>query len=140
MPRVKGGTGALRKRKKLLKMTKGFMWGRKSKERLAREALLHALPNMYRSRKLKKRDFRNLWQIKIGAAAKENGMSYSRLIDALKKNNIGLDRKILADLAEHQSEIFKKIVEKVSATKKETASAHSASSGQVGSSGKAEKK
>lgn len=131
MPRVKRGTTSLRKRKKLLKMTKGFMWGRKSKERLAREALLHALPNMYRSRKEKKRNFRKLWQIKIGAAAKENGMSYSRLIDALKKNNVGLDRKILADLAEHQSDIFKKIVEKVSTDKKETASV---------ASGKADKK
>ncbi|MDP3881161.1 MAG: 50S ribosomal protein L20 [bacterium] len=119
MARVKRGTTSLRKRKKLLKMTKGFMWGRKSKERLAREALLHALPNMYRSRKEKKRNFRKLWQIKIGAAAKENGTSYSRLINDLKKNKIGLDRKILADLAEHQPDIFKQLVTTVLDTKKE---------------------
>jgi large subunit ribosomal protein L20 len=117
MARVKRGTTSLRKRKKLLKLTKGFRWGRKNKERLAREALLHALPHMYRARKEKKRNFRRLWQLKIGAAAKENGTSYSKLIDALKKNKVGLDRKILADLAEHQSEIFKKIVEKVSPKK-----------------------
>lgn len=115
MARVKRGTTKLRKRKKVLKQTKGFRWGRKSKERLANEALLHSFSHMFKARKEKKRNFRRLWQLKISAAAREHGMSYSKFMFALKQSNIGLDRKILADLAEHQPEIFKKIVEKVSA-------------------------
>jgi large subunit ribosomal protein L20 len=120
MPRVKRGTTKLRKRKKLLKQTKGFRWGRKSKEKLATEAILHSFSHMFRARKEKKRNFRRLWQLKISAGVREQGMSYSRFINALKKNNIGLDRKILADLAEHQPDIFKKIVEKVSKASKKT--------------------
>lgn len=87
------------------------MWGRKSKERLAREALLHALSNKFVGRKLKKRNFRSLWQIKINAATRENGLSYSQFIHKLKIKNIQLDRKILADLAENHPVVFKKIVE-----------------------------
>ncbi|MEZ4156592.1 MAG: 50S ribosomal protein L20 [Candidatus Paceibacterota bacterium] len=113
MPRVKRGVEANRKRRKVLKATKGFMWGRKSKEHLAKDAILHAYSNMFRSRKIRKRDMRGLWQIKIGAAVKQEGMSYSRFIDALKKKSIGLNRKMLADLAEHQPEVFKKVVESV---------------------------
>ncbi len=112
MARVKSGKTRLKKRKKILKETKGYRWGRKSKLRLAKEAVLHASRHAYRDRRKKKRDFRGLWQIKIGAAAKELGISYSRLIHNLKEKNIGLDRKVLADLAENYPEIFKEIVEK----------------------------
>ncbi len=115
MTRVKRGMGNLRKRKKILKYTKGFKWDRKTKERAAKEALLHAWTHQFMGRKKRKRDFRSLWQVKIGAAVKAEGMSYSKFIGALKKHNIMLDRKILADLAEHQPEIFKKIVTKVTA-------------------------
>ncbi len=111
MTRVKRGTIAHKKREKLLKAAKGFKWGRKSKERLAREALLHAWSNMYVSRKLEKRDSRRLWQTKIGAAARENGINYSRLISGLKKKYIALDRKILSEIAEKHPNIFSKIAE-----------------------------
>lgn len=113
MPRVKRGTIAHKKREKTLKLTKGYRWGRKSKERAAKEALLHALSRQFRGRKEKKRTFRQLWTVKLNAAVRAEGMSYSRFIAALKKKNIALDRKILADLAEHEPKVFKKIVEAV---------------------------
>ena len=110
MSRVKRGTIANKRRKRLLKHTKGFLWSRKTKFRAAKEATLHAWSFQFSDRKKKKRDFRRLWQVKIGAAAKENGISYSKLIDKLHKQNIELDRKILADLAENNPEIFKKVI------------------------------
>lgn len=85
------------------------MWTRKSKFRQAKEATLHAWSFQFADRKKKKRDFRRLWQVKIGAGARENGLSYSKLIAKLKKDNIELDRKILSDLAANHPEIFKKI-------------------------------
>ena len=111
MTRVKRGVTAHKKREKLLRYTKGFRWGRKSKERAAKEALLHAWTNAFRGRKEKKRVYRRLWQVKINAAVRENGMKYSTFINALKKKDIKLDRKILAELAQFEPEIFKKIVE-----------------------------
>ncbi len=111
MARVKRGKTAHKKRERLLKHTKGFRWGRKSKERAAKEALLHSWSRAFKGRKEKKRDFRALWNIKINAGARENGIKYSALINLLKKKNIKLDRKILADLAENEPEVFKKIVE-----------------------------
>lgn len=113
MTRVKRGTMAHKRRKNVLKKTKGFKWGRKSKYRLAKDALKHALVHAYRDRKRKKRDFRRLWQVKINAGAREHGLTYSKFINGLKKANIELDRKILANLAEHKPEVFKKIIEKV---------------------------
>jgi len=86
------------------------MWTRKSKYRQAKEALLHAWSFQFADRKKKKRDFRRLWQIKINAAARDNGLSYSKFINLLKKANIELDRKILSDLGANNPEIFKKIV------------------------------
>ena len=86
------------------------MWTRKSKYRQAKEALLHAWSFEFADRKKKKRDFRRLWQVKISAAAKENGTSYSKLIDKLHKANIELDRKILSELADKHPEIFKEII------------------------------
>jgi len=110
MPRVKRGTIANKRRRNVLRHTKGFRWGRKSKERAAKEALLHAWSHAFRGRKEKKRNFRRLWTVKINAAIREEGMSYSKFIAALKKKKVALDRKILADLAEHDPEIFKKVV------------------------------
>ena len=113
MTRVKRGKIAHKKREKLLKHTKGFRWGRKSKERAAKEALLHAWSHAFKGRKEKKRNFRSLWQVQINAAARNNGLTYSKLISGLKKQNIILDRKILADLAEHEPAIFTQVVDKV---------------------------
>jgi len=113
MPRVKRGTIAHKRRKKVLKQTKGFMWRRKSNYRAAKEALMHAWTRAYQGRKQKKRNFRQLWQIKINAGSREHGLSYSKFINLLKQNKIELDRKILADLAENQPRVFKEIVEKV---------------------------
>ena len=87
--------------------------GRSSKERQAKEALLHAGNYSFAHRKDKKSHNRKLWNIKINAGARELGMSYSRMIDALKKKNIALDRKILADLAEHHPKTFAKVLEAV---------------------------
>lgn len=111
MPRVKRGTIAHKKREKLLKLTKGYRWDRKSKERAAKEALLHSLSRKFKGRKEKKRDYRRLWQVQINAAVRNEGIKYSHFINALNKKNVELDRKILADLAQNEPEIFKKIVE-----------------------------
>jgi large subunit ribosomal protein L20 len=110
MPRVKRGVNAHKHREKTLKYTKGFKWGRKSKERAAKEALLHAWVHAFRGRKEKKRTFRQLWTVKINAAIRDEGMSYSRFISALRVAGIKIDRKILADLAEHEPAVFKKVV------------------------------
>lgn len=113
MTRVKRGKTATKKRKKILKYTKGFRWGRKSKERAAKEALLHAWSHAFRGRKEKKRDYRAMWQVQINAGARASGISYSKLISGLKKQNIILDRKILADLVKNEPKVFEKIVEKI---------------------------
>ena len=111
MTRVKRAISAAKRRRKILHAAKGFRWDRKSKERLAREALLHAWTHAYRDRKRKKREFRRLWNTKINAGAREHGISYSRLVAALKSKRIELDRKILANLAEHEPTVFEKIIE-----------------------------
>ena len=111
MPRVKRGTQAHKKREKILKYTKGFKWGRKSKERAAKEALLHAWTHAFRGRKEKKRTFRALWNIRINAAARGNDMKYNTLIHALKEKNIKLDRKVLSEIAKDKPETFSKIIE-----------------------------
>jgi len=103
----------VKKRKNILKTTKGYRHGRKKLIKLARVAALKAGRYAYRDRKVKKRDFRRLWQIKINAAVRAFEMSYSQFIDKLIKKNIELDRKILADLAEHNPAIFAKIVETI---------------------------
>lgn len=112
MTRVKRGKTANKKRAKILKYTKGFKWGRKSKERAAKEALLHAWPAAFRGRKEKKRDYRRLWQTQINAGARASGLTYGKLIAGLKKQNILLDRKILADIAKNHPAVFEKIVQK----------------------------
>ena len=113
MVRVKRGTITHKRRERLLKHTKGFSWGRKSKYRLAKEALLHAWTHAYFDRRKKKGYFRALWQIQINAACRQHGLSYSKFIHGLKQKKIELDRKILAQLAQNQPEIFKKILEKI---------------------------
>ncbi len=91
--------------------TKGYMWGRKSKLKLAQVAILKAGKNAYRDRRLKKRDMRGLFQTRISAAVKPMGTSYSKFMGALKKANITLDRKILSTIAMNHPEAFKAIVE-----------------------------
>jgi len=113
MVRVKRGVRAHKRRKNVLKHTKGFKWARKSKYKLAKEALLHAWVYSYRDRKNKKRDFRRLQQTKINSAARKSGIPYSKLIHALKERKIELDRKILADFAENNPEIFEKIIKEI---------------------------
>ncbi|MBU1164926.1 50S ribosomal protein L20 [Patescibacteria group bacterium] len=113
MPRVKRGTSHVAKRKKLLKSTKGYKWGRKKTIKLARPAALKAGSYALRDRRVKKRTYRRLWQIKINAAVREHGLSYSKFINLLKKNKIEMDRKILADLAEHEPKVFAQIIKQV---------------------------
>lgn len=113
MTRVKRGTIAHKKRERLLKYTKGFRWGRKSKEALAKEALLHAWEHAFRGRKERKRNFRQLWNVKINSMSRVSGMKYSQLIPALKKKGILLDRKVLAALAEHEPKVFEKVIQAV---------------------------
>ncbi len=115
MPRVKRGTVANKRRKNTLKHTKGFMWTRKNKYRQAKEALLHAWQHQFNDRRKKKGIFRRLWQIQIGAATREQGLSYSRFINGLKLAKIDIDRKILSDLAQHNPEIFNQIVKSAQA-------------------------
>ncbi|MFH1565120.1 MAG: 50S ribosomal protein L20 [bacterium] len=113
MPRVKGGTTRIKKRKKVLKMTKGYKWGRKKLIKLAKTAINKAGQHAYADRKKKKGDFRSLWQIRINNAVRELGMNYSTFIAGLKKANIEIDRKALSDLAINNPEVFKKIVEEM---------------------------
>lgn len=111
MVRVKKGKAARKHRKNILRYTKGFKWGRKSKFRQAKEAMLHAWTHAYRDRKKKKRVFRRLWQVRINAAARQEGMPYSRFMHAILQKKIGIDRKILSEIAQKYPEIFKKIAE-----------------------------
>ena len=111
MPRVKRGKVRARKRARILKRTKGMMWGRKSKIKLAKTAAVKAGAYAYRDRRNKKRDMRGLWLIRMNAALRELGWSYSKFAGALKKARINLDRKILADLAVNHPTIFKAVVE-----------------------------
>ena len=110
MPRVKRGTHRIKRRKNILARTKGMMWGRKSKITLAKTAATKAGANAYRDRKLKKRDNRALMQLRIGAGARLNGMSYSKLMGGLKKKGIALNRKVLSEIAAKHPVIFAEIV------------------------------
>lgn len=115
MPRVKRGTSHVKRRKNILKAAKGYMWGRKSKMKSAKVAVLKAGVHAYRDRRKKKSDMRALWNIRINAAVRPHGMSYSKFIHALKTNNIELDRKVLAMLASEHPTAFEEIVKKVKA-------------------------
>ncbi len=116
MTRVKKGVHALKRRRSVLKQTKGMRHGRSTKERQANEALLHAGNYAFAHRKDKKSHNRKLWNIKINAGSRELGMSYSKLINALKKKNIKLDRKILSDFAENHPKTFANILETINST------------------------
>lgn len=111
MPRVKRGTKARRRHNRVLKQAKGFHGGRSRLVRTAMEAVDHALKYAYTGRKLKKRDFRGLWQTRIAAAAKVNGTSYSRLMGDLRKKGSQLDRKMLSEMAVNHPEDFAAVVE-----------------------------
>lgn len=113
MARVKRGIVSKRKHNKLAKLTKGYRGTKHRLIRAAKEASLHAGAYAYHGRKLKKRDIRSLWIIRISEAAKKEGTSYSKLINDLKKSKIELDRKILADLVLNDPETFSKIVKSV---------------------------
>ena len=113
MPRVKRGKNHLKKRKNLLKQTKGYRWGRKSKIKLARTAMLKAGAYAYRDRRNKKREIKKVWQIRINAASRNNDLSYSKLMGMLRKQKIELDKKILAGLAQNSPKVFAKLVEAV---------------------------
>ena len=110
MSRVKRGTQHTKHRRNILKKTKGFKWGRKKLIKQAKTAVTKAGAHAYRDRRVKKRTARALWQIKINAAARENGTTYSKLIAALTKGKVALDRKILAAIAERHPAVFAKIV------------------------------
>jgi len=111
MAKIKHSVATRKRKKRLLKKAKGY-WGDRSKQyQQARRALMHALVYAYRDRRVKKRDFRRLWIIRINAACRAAGITYSQLINGLKKAKVSLDRKILADLAVKDSHAFKKLVE-----------------------------
>ena len=100
----------VKRRKNILRQAKGFMWGRKNRIKLAKTAVIKAGVYAYRDRQKKKSEFRELWQVRLNAAVRPYGISYSKFINALKKKNIVLDRKILSTLAEKHPVIFKAVV------------------------------
>ncbi len=112
MPRVKRGVVARRRHKKILKQAKGYYGARSRVFRVAKQAVIKAGQYAYRDRRQRKRQFRALWITRINAASRANGLNYSRLIAGLRKANIELDRKVLADLAVHDKVAFGAIVEK----------------------------
>jgi len=115
MPRVKRSVHARKRRRKVLEQAKGY-WGLKSRSyRYAKEQVEHSLAYAYRDRKAKKRNFRRLWIIRINAAARQHDLSYNQLIAGLKKADIELDRKMLADLAVSDPAAFGKIAERAKA-------------------------
>ncbi len=113
MPRVKRGPRKRQRRTKILKQAKGYRGARSHNYRTAKEAVERALLYAYRDRRVRKREFRRLWIIRIKAAAEQNGLSYNRFIHGLKQLNVELDRKILADLAVNEPQAFIQIAEKV---------------------------
>ncbi len=116
MPRVKRGVTARRRHKKILKKAKGYYGARSRVFRVAKQAVIKAGQYAYRDRRQRKRQFRALWIARINAAARINGLSYSRFIAGLKKASIEIDRKVLADLAVHEKAVFTAIVEKAKAS------------------------
>ncbi|MBL4644276.1 MAG: 50S ribosomal protein L20 [Candidatus Pacebacteria bacterium] len=113
MARVKRGTTSLKTRKNVLKQVKGYNFGRSTKERQAREAIAHAGNHAFAHRRRKKGDFRRLWTVKLNAALRPLGLTYSKFIDTLTKKNVSLDRKVLSEIAHEQPETFKRIVETI---------------------------
>ena len=112
MPRVKRGVVARKRHKKILKQAKGYYGARSRVFRVAKQAVIKAAQYAYRDRRTKKRDFRKLWIVRINAACREAGMSYSQFINGLKKANIELDRKVIAQLAVDDKPAFNSLIEK----------------------------
>lgn len=110
MTRVKSNVAAHRRHKKVLQLTKGQRGARHSRYRVAHEAMLHSLSYSYRHRRTRKRDFRRLWIIRINAATRQEGLSYSRFIYGLNKASVEVDRKMLADMAVRDPNTFSKLV------------------------------
>jgi large subunit ribosomal protein L20 len=106
MARIKRGVHGIKHRRKVMKLVKGFRAARSRNYRVANEALLHSLSYSYRDRRVRKRDFRSLWIARINAAARREGLSYSRLMAGLKKSGVVVNRKVLADLAVHDQAAF----------------------------------
>jgi large subunit ribosomal protein L20 len=115
MPRVKRGVTAHARHKKVLKQAKGYYGARRKVYRVAKQAVIKAGQYAYRDRRQKKRQFRALWITRINAEARNNGISYSRMMDGLNKAGIGVDRKMLADLAVHDKAAFGALAEKAKA-------------------------
>ncbi len=113
MARIKRGVTSHRRHKKLLDLAKGYRGGRSKLVREAKSAVLHAGEYAFAGRKLRKRDMRKLWIVQLGNAVRNEGLSYSKFIAALKTKNIQLDRKIMADLAINHEEVFKKVISEV---------------------------
>ena len=111
MPRVKGGVKGARKRKRILKMAEGYQGSRRALIATARRAVERALRYAYRDRKVKKREFRQLWITRINAAARAHDITYSRFMEGLRKANVTLDRKVLAEIAVHDAEGFAGLVQ-----------------------------
>jgi len=112
MPRTKHGVPSRERRKRYLKAAKGFFGGRSKLYRTARESVEHAMVYAYRDRRQRKRDFRRLWIARINAAARLNGLSYNRFISGLKKADVNIDRKMLAEMAVNDKEAFRTLAEK----------------------------
>jgi large subunit ribosomal protein L20 len=123
MPRVKRGTKRTNKRRRILKLSKGFFGTRKNAYRMAKQAVDRALAYAYRDRRQRKRQFRRLWIARINAAARLNGLTYSRFMDGLKKAGAGLDRKVLADLAVREPAGFAQLAELAKGTLEKHAAA-----------------
>ncbi|MGK0673064.1 MAG: 50S ribosomal protein L20 [Halothiobacillaceae bacterium] len=115
MARVKRGVIARAKHKKILAKAKGYYGARSRTFRVAKQAVIKAEQYAYRDRRQKKRQFRNLWIVRINAEARNNGLSYSRLMDGLKKASIEIDRKVLADIAVHDKAAFAALAERAKA-------------------------
>ncbi|ELV08190.1 50S ribosomal protein L20 [Wohlfahrtiimonas chitiniclastica] len=115
MARVKRGVIAHARHKKVLKKAKGYYGARSRVYRVANQAVIKAGQYAYRDRRQKKRDFRSLWIVRINAAARECGLSYSRFINGLKKANVEIDRKVLADIAVFEKEAFRALAEQAKA-------------------------
>ncbi len=112
MPRVKRGNKRVQRRKKILALAKGYRGTKSKLYRAAKESVERALKFAYIGRKLKKRDFRSLWIVRISAAARQNGLNYSQLMHGLKVAGINLNRKVLADMAVRQPEAFAAVASK----------------------------
>jgi len=113
MPRTRGGNKRLLRRKKIMKRAKGFHGKRHTSHKIAKQAVMKALYNAYIGRKLKKRDFRKLWILRINAACRQRGLRYGEFMGGLRKANVALNRKMLADLAVRDPSAFDQLVSRV---------------------------